>query len=267
MKYVYLLLTLFISSIFLSCGDNHGIEPLPGRLDLNIYFSTEDIPENTEGVYLFVAPQFPPHAINEMFLSPNSLPLGEDTVITSMELPYGHYQAIGLWWYNKNTVSNLADLFTLKFNNELLPYEFDITENAPVHQTDLWANLERVDRDASIEGTIYFDRAFPDSTLLTAVAAYSQRPTNDLEHLIYLKSMDFSVDENPFHYKLPIKGPAIIKYVVVLWLSDRSGLDDFKTVGYYVDPVDSTSPGTLRLRQDQTATDIDIHADWDNIND
>ena len=281
MKNLYLTLCLVVLPLLSNCDYDHGIEPLPGKLGVEVIFLDASIPQNTEGVYMFVAPIFPPHAINELHMSPNSLPLDletveedtndfliySDTVYTEMDLPYGHYEALGLWWYNKETTSNLADIMTLKvvFSAQgLRTYEFDITAEEPVHETTLYANPTHVDRDASIEGTIYFNGPFPENTLATAVAAYIRKPENNVEYLLYLKSMDFSINENPYHYKLPVKSGRV-EYIAVFWLSDRSGLDDFKTIGYYQDPPNSGEPGVLILAKDQTISGIDIQADWSFI--
>ena len=256
---------LFLALLNLSCGDDHGIAPLPGKLELEVKFFNPEIPEDTEGVYLFVAPTFPPHAINELFLSPNSLPLGGDTIQTQMDLPYGHYEAIGLWWYNKKTESNLADVFTLKIGNNYLPYEFDITPEEPVHTTDMWADLNRVERNAYIEGTIYFNGPIPANTLATAIGAYIKEPEMKIDYLIYLKSMDFSIDENPYHFKLPVYGKGTIRYLAVFWLSDRSGLDDFKTLGFYENPDNPGVPAELKPKPGKPVTGIEIYADWSLI--
>ena len=223
------------------------------------------MPDNTEGVYLFVAPQFPPHAINELFLSPNSIPLDNDTVFTEMVLPYGHYEALGLWWYNKETNSNLADVFTLKISDNFLPFEFDLSSDEPVLETKLYANLNRVNRDASIEGTITFNGPFPENTMATAVAAFVREPERDVDYLVYLQSMDFSIDSNPYLYKLPVKSRNTIRYLAVFWLSDRSGLDNFKILGYYEDPANPGQAGILKPKADEKITGINIDADWSLI--
>lgn len=275
MKKLLRYITLIGLALLFACSDNNGIEPVPGRLDLEVKFWEEGIPDNTEGIYLFVAPEFPPHAINEMFLSPNSLPLtGETTVQTSIDLPYGHYEAIGLWWYNKSTESNLADLFTLKIESyindqnqlEFRPFEFDLTPEEPVLQTDLRADLNRVDRDASVQGTINFNDDFPANTLATAIGAYSRVPVRPIDYLIYLKSMDYSIDENPFQFNLPVNSQVDIAFLGVFWLSDRSGLDDFKTLGFYEDPDNPGQPMSIHLTPNTDVTGINIDADWSIIN-
>jgi len=93
---------IFFSSLILNCSIDHGIAPLPGKIVTTIYFRGTP-PVNTQGIYLIVAPEFPPHAINELYHSPNSLPIDKDTVYMEMELPYGHYDAVSLWWYNTET--------------------------------------------------------------------------------------------------------------------------------------------------------------------
>ena len=251
----------------LTCNIDHGIAPLPGALGVDVIFLSEEIPENTEGVYLFVAPVFPPHAINELHLSPNSIPIqpGMDTVYTEIALPFGRYEAIGLWWYSTETQSNLADILTLKLNDEFLPYAFSLSAEHPYHRTTLPANLNRVDRDASIEGTIRFNGPFPDQTLAIAVAAYVQKPVEDVEYLVYLKSMDFSIDSNPYRYTLPVESAGDVGYLAVFWLAERSGLGDFKTIGFYEDPSNPGQPGRIDLEEDETVTGIDIQADWSLI--
>ena len=262
--------------VFLACSDDHGIAPLPGSLGVDVIFINNRIPENTQGIYMFVAPEFPPHAINEMFLSPNSLPFrklldnpvegARDTIYTEMALPFGHYEAIGLWWYNTETKSNLADVFTLKIGQDLLPVQFDITPEQPHVHTELWANLSRMERDASIEGTITFNGPFPEDTQITAIAAYIRKPEKKVEYLVYLVSMDFSIDENPFHYNLPVPSRhRKIDYLAVFWLSERSGLDDFQTIGFYRDPENPELPGSIRLQKNTAITGYDIEADWSLI--
>ncbi|HDL19122.1 MAG TPA: hypothetical protein ENH29_08710 [Bacteroidetes bacterium] len=261
----------FLTSVLFlqfNCKSDLGIKPLPGTLGVDVIFLTKEIPENTEGVYLFVAPVFPPHAINELFLSPNSIPLDNDTVYTEIYLPYGHYQALGLWWYNKGTKSNLADIFTLKtfFDQEQFDwsvYEFDITPEQPYLRTKLPANLKRVNRDATIKGTIYFNGPFPENTLATAIAAYIQKPEEDIDYFVYLNSMDFSIDKNPYHYTLPVDSRNTIRYLAVFWLPERGGLGDFQTIGY-LQEADGT-PKTIRLHENETVTGMDINADWSKI--
>lgn len=275
-KFIWLFYLTTVIIFSSRCTDDHGVAPLPGNLAVDVIFINNKIPTDTQGIYLFVAPTFPPHAINEMFLSPNSLPFkkllqntqegARDTIHTEMNLPYGHYEAIGLWWYNKRTESNLADVFTLKIGQDLLPVPLDITPEKPFVQTDLWANLSRVERDASIEGTITFNGPFPENTLATAVAVYFRKPTKKVEYLVYLISMDFSIDENPYHFVLPVSSRyKKIDYLAVFWLAERSGLDDFRTIGFYRDPQNPDQPGVVKIKANSAATGYDIQADWSLI--
>ncbi len=257
---------ILILLLLLSCKLDHGLAPLPGKLTVEVIFWDEAVPEDTEGVYLFVAPEFPPHAINELFLSPNSIPLDNDTVYAEIDLPYGRYEAVGLWWYNRKTESNLADVLTIKLNAEdFMPAVFHITPEEPHQEIRLYGDLFSVDRDAAIEGTITFNGPFPENTLATAIGAYVQKPERSIDYLIYLKSMDFSVDTNPFHYRLPVESSGSVRYLAVFWLSDRAGLGDFKTVGFYEDPANPGQPGAIQLQKDQTITGIDIDCDWSRI--
>lgn len=260
-----LLVAASISGIvFLSCNVDHGLEPLPGQLNLSVYFRNEP-PQNTQGIYLMVAPIFPPHAINEVYHSPNSLPIDQDTVRHQIYLPYGHYDALALWWYSTETESNLADVLAIPidYTAGLRPLGFDITPEEPVKNIELIANWAKVDRDASIEGTIYFDGSFPEDTQIVAVAAFKSEPLEPIDYLLQLKSIDFSIDENenPYKFKLPVRSGSV-NYVGVYWLADRAGIGDFKPVGEYKDPEDPTRPGRLSLEPNDVAKGVDIYVEW-----
>jgi len=260
--------------LVVSCELDHGIAPLPGMVRARVLFYGGPPPKNTQGIYLVVAPKFPPRAINELYHSPNSLPFKwdavRDTVYAEMSLPYGHYEAISLWWYNTETKSNLADILALPLDatNNLLPLGFDITPEEPVFEIDLRANWSRVDRDASIEGTIYFNGPFPANTLATAVAAYVRKPEVHVEYLT--KSIDFSVGQesdkfdarrNAYHYVLPVRH-GTVEYVAVFWLPERASLTDFRVLGIYEDANAPGQPGTLSIKAGETKSGVDIYVDW-----
>ncbi len=261
-----LIFFIFFLPMTLKCNIDHGLAPLPGKIAATIYFRGTP-PSNTQGIYLIVAPEFPPHAINELYHSPNSLPLDKDTIYAEMELPYGHYDAISLWWYNTETESNLADVLALPLDpgDNLMPLAFEITPEDPVFEIELYANWNRVDRDAAIEGTVYFNGPFPDNTLITAVAAYQYEPKENIHYLLWLKSMDYSIIKNPYNYRLPVRH-GNINYIAVFWLPERAELTDFRTIGVYLDPNHTTHPGKLSIPADTTVTGIDIYADWSLIN-
>ncbi|MBN1480207.1 hypothetical protein EH223_19800 [candidate division KSB1 bacterium] len=263
----WIFLLVGIWALLLSCNVDHGLAPLPGQLNLKVYFRNEP-PPNTQGIYLMVSPEFPPHAINEVHHSPNSLPIDQDTVYHHIYLPYGHYDALALWWYSKETESNLADVLSIPidYTEGLRPLGFDITPENPVVDIEVDANWNKVNRDAQIEGTIYFDGPFPDDTQIVAVAAFKMEPLEPIDYLVQLKSIDFSIDrdENPYHYKLPVRSGSI-NYIGVYWLKERAGIGDFKPVGEYKDPENPESPGTLRLRADDVVTGLDIYVDWSNV--
>ncbi|NQT24361.1 hypothetical protein HQ585_03300 [candidate division KSB1 bacterium] len=261
---------LIVSGFWIYCEIDHGIAPLPGKLRATVIFKNPPAPENTEGIYLIVAPNFPPHAINEMYHSPNSLPVDQDTVITEMDLPYGRYEAMSLWWYGTDITSNLADVMALPLDihNNLMPMAFEITPEAPVFEYSLYANWNIVDRTAAIEGTVSFNGPFPENTAVTAVAAYRYIPEASVHYLSYLKSIDFSIEDNATHsyeYRLPIRHGEI-NYICVLWLPEQAALTDFSTIGFYRDPDNPEEPGSLRIRAEEVATNINLEADWSLIN-
>ena len=257
---------ILLLAIILECNIDHGIAPLPGKISVTIYFRGIP-PSNTQGIYLIVAPKFPPHAINELYHSPNSLPIDKDTVIAEMELPYGNYDAVSLWWYSTETKSNIADVLALPLDpgNNLMPLSFEITSQKPVFEIELYANWNRVDRDAAIEGTIYFNGPFPENTHIIAVAAYQYEPQRNIHYLLWLKSMDYSINKNPSYYRLPVRH-GNVNYIAVFWLPERADLTGFRTIGIYKAPDNPPQPGKLSIPADTTISGIDIYADWSLIN-
>ncbi|MDZ7315319.1 MAG: hypothetical protein ONB24_04265 [candidate division KSB1 bacterium] len=257
------ILFILVTSIY-RCDIDHGLAPLPGTLNLTVYFRNTP-PKNTQGIYLMVAPKFPPHAINEVYHSPNSLPIDQDTVFHQLALPYGHYDALALWWYSKDVESNLADVLAIPidYTSGLKPLGFDITPEKPVVDIQLPVNWAKVDRDAAIEGTVYFSGPFPKDTDIVAVAAFKSKPVGDVDYLIQLKSLDFSIkmNQNPYKYRLPVRSGSV-GYIAVFWLPEHAGLNEFSIAGEYKSPEDSTRLGSLRLKPGDVAQNVDIFVDW-----
>ncbi len=253
--------------VLIACSVDHGIAPLPGRLQVDVSFRGE-APPNTQGVYLIVAPQFPPHAINELYQVPNSLPLDQKSVTTFIDLPYGHYDAFALWWYSKDTKSNLADMLAmpLDYTNYYLPMGFDITRENPVVKKSLIADWNSVNRDATLKGTVRFNAPFPANTLAVAVAAFKFIPEAPVHFLIYLKSIDFGVNENPYDFVLPVRR-GTTGYIAVYWLPENAALMDFKRIGLYSEPGAPDQPASVSLASGETLGGIDIEADWEKIKD
>jgi hypothetical protein len=259
-----ILLILVAAVLGLVCSADHGLEPQPSRLIVDIFFRGTP-PTTTQGIYLIVAPQFPPHAINELYHGSNSLPIDRESVRTEIDLPYGHYDAISLWWYSNETKSNLADVLAMPLvpdgQSGFKPMDFNLSASNPTDSVKLYASWDKVNRDADLEGTIYFNGPFPKNTLVTAIAAYAYEPMTNVEYLTYMKSIDFSVGTNPYHYKLPIRY-GTVNYLVVLWLPERASMTKFVTLGYYQDPVSPGSPGVLKIKSGETRTGLNIQADW-----
>lgn len=266
-KWIILGSTLFL--LIIGCNVDHGIEPLKGRLEANIIFTGQP-PENTEGIYLTVAPVFPPHAINEMFHSPNSIPLDQSSFQATLDLPYGHYDAFIIWWYSKETKSNLADILYILPDNSGNPQSFDITKENPVFRIEkVDLSPEILNRPSALKGTIQFNGPFPSNTWVTAIAAYSFEPSTGIEYLMYLNSIDFSVGPssenfnpatNSYTFNLPVRNRIMIQYIAVFWLPEQAGITDFRVLGTY---DFSTVPGKQFFFKQATIVDsLDIQADW-----
>lgn len=268
-------------SILIHCHMDSGLKPLPGKFTVEVAF-LGDPPENTEGIYLVVMPQFPPQAINQLYHSPNSLALNQDTVTTEMYLPYGDYEAYCLWWYSTESESNLADVLALPVsaefeNGEIViePVGFSISEETPEVFTKLTADWDKVRRNAVIEGTITFNGDFPANTYATAIGAYVSEPTDPIHYLTLLKTIDIGVgddsrnynDKNKtYEYKLPIRN-GVVRYLAVFWMPEQAALTDFYSVGVYMDPENPNEHGVLDISENETLTGIDIQVDWSLIED
>ncbi|HPG84911.1 MAG TPA: hypothetical protein PKY55_16645 [bacterium] len=260
----YVFATLLAALLVMGCSSDHGLAPVSGRLVVDVFFRGTP-PPTTQGIYLIVAPQFPPHAINELYHSSNSLPIGRDSVRAVIDLPYGHYDAISLWWYSNETKSNLADVLALPIVQDSAGVwgakGFDLTRNNPSDYVKLYPDWNKVNRDASLEGTITFSGPFPKNTLATAIAAYAYEPKSNIEYLLYMKSIDFSIGANPYKFKLPIRS-GTVSYLVVLWLPERAAVTGFTELGFYQDPGAPGLPAKLKIKAGETRTGLDIQADW-----
>jgi hypothetical protein len=247
------------------CEIDHGLAPVPGKLRARVAFRGTR-PEDTQGVYMIVAPEFPPHAINELYQSPNSLPLDQDTVWTEIDLPYGHYEAFGLWWYSKDTRSNLADILALP--QDLItgePLGFDLTPEKPVVEKVMNANWDDISRDAALKGTVYFDGDFPENTDITAVAAFSAKPVTSLHYLVWLKAIDITIEPGvrSHQFNLPVKSGRI-GYIAIFWLPENAPIYDIKIVADARDPNNPEKVWSKTLRVNETVEGIEIHVDWNN---
>jgi len=252
------------SLLLAACSVDQGIEPLPGKLRVRVVYRGER-PADTQGVYLVVAPEFPPHAINELHHSPNSLAFDRDTVYAELDLPYGHYDAYMLWWYSIDRKSNLADILSMSIDlTSKQPEYFDLTPDNPVYETRLTASWGAVNRNARIKGTVTFNGPFPANTAAVAVAAYEVKPEDSIDYLIFLKSIDFSIETNPYQFDLPVTS-GMVSYIAVFWLEERAALTDFKTLGYYRDPRRPERIGQIFLSPGDIASGVNIEADWSLI--
>ena len=76
--------------------------------------------------------------------------------------------------------------------------------------------------------------------------------------------MDYSIDKNPYQYRLPVRH-GNVNYLAVFWLPERAELTDFRTIGIYKDPDNPDQTGKLSIPADTTISGIDIYADWSLI--
>jgi hypothetical protein len=130
---------------------------------------------------------------------------------------------------------------------------------------ELYASWEKVNRDAYIEGVVNFNGPFPENTLATAIAAYRYKPEAKVHYLVYLKSIDFSINKRPYPFKLPVRHGEV-EYLTVVWLPEHSNLTEFHEVGVYKDPKNPNAAGKFSLKAGQTVSNVNIDVDWSTLN-
>jgi len=131
------------------------------------------------------------------------------------------------------------------------------------------------DIDSGIDGRITFIGSLPDSTKEMRIAALNRYPggISDPDSILAFVINNLAVvsDTIPRHvstydYHLPLE-PGTYAWIVVVWFPDIPiYLFGIKELGaYYIDPNDTTTPTPVHIVQGLFTPDIDITADFSNI--
>lgn len=268
-KYFLIILLLFGIPIFLvlKCRIDHGLEPIYSKISGKIIFTGEP-PANTDGVRVAVIQEFPPRNINELLFSDN-IPLYQDTADYEIYLPEGQYDVIAVIWKEKNQPWNISDVIGVyggTFIGDLLvPTFHGITisdKHAVLDSIDIQTNLNRVNRDAKIEGTITFTGQWPGNTGIIGIGAFTDipEPGNFIDYYFKNIALDYTIP--PFvesaEYKLRVRSSDTINYLVVLWIDSSFNLGSIQDIGFFQDSQDPSQPGVIQVSTDSTVTGIDI---------
>jgi hypothetical protein len=250
-----------------NCRIDHGLEPVNSKIMGNLFFHGA-IPRYTDEVRVAVLKTFPPSDIAELLFSEKIAAL-VDTVAYEIYLPPGTYAMVAAIWKAHNEPWNLSDIIGLYggffIGDQLVPIFQSVTleDNYTVLDSiDIETNLNRVNRDSKIEGTVTFKGSWPDNTGVIGVGAFTGIPAQGDYIDYYLKNVDIDytlpVFVNSADYQLRVHSTDTLRYIAVLWIDNTYDLTTIRDIGFYTDPGDSTQPGTVTAPADSTLYGVDI---------
>lgn len=273
--FIILVMTLIFLHL-LNCDIDHGLEPTNSKIAGKIFFRGE-IPSHTDEVRVAVVKDFPPKDIKQIIFS-DMLDFQKDTAEYEIFLSEGTYDVAAVVWKEENQSWNLCNIIGVYgasfYKGRLVPTfkPVMITHNNPIlDNVDIEANLDRVNRDAKIIGTLHFVGSWPENTGVIGVGAFIEipEPENFIDY--YLKSIfiDYSIStfEEKSDYLLRVNSSDTLKYIAALWIDNTFSLASAQDVGFYVDSEDTTGtvPGTVIVPKDSTLTGIDITVDFSKM--
>ncbi len=268
-------LWLCILLTYLHCNIDHGLEPIQSKIGGKIFFQG-DVPPRTDEVRVAVIKDFPPRAINELFFS-DQITVAEDTVAWETYMPSGRYAAVVVVWKEKKQSWNLSDIIGLYggtfVGDMLIPTYLPVTipdETSVIDTVDIQANLNRVNRDAAIEGTVTFTGQWPENTGIVGIGAFvdTPEPGNLIDYFLKNVALDYTVPPfvPEFTYRLRVASSfGTLKYISVLWIDASFDLTSIKDIGFYRDPENPDLPGSVPLTYNMTTSGIDITVNFDEF--
>jgi len=215
-----------------------------------------------------VAKTFPPKDIKELIFS-NGLSTGQPQAEYEIFLPPSTYDVIAVFWKEKNEPWNISDVIGIyggTFVGDLLIPTFEPVTlpdaSASIENIDIQTNLNKVNRDAAIEGTITFTGTWPDDTGLVGIGAFIEIPEagNTIDYYFKNIALDYSVPVgvSSHQYRLRVRSGETIQYIAVIWINDNYHLASITDLGFYPDSTDPQNPGSVTVVPGGTITGIDI---------
>jgi hypothetical protein len=263
---------LWLGAVFYACTDDFGVEAdfFKGTLKGELRITTV-VPKNTDEIRVALAKDFPPSNFLELLVSEKILVDASETVTSQivsydMQVPLGDYEAafviwkeLGQSWRITDIVGAYGDLATFQFE------KITLTDEDPVADSvDIDINLNRVNRNAKIEGHIEFIGEWPVNTAAVALVAFK---TLDISKALpEIAILPKNVDAYDYQIKLNADSTGTtLELVSVAWLPEGANLLDFKFLGVYSDPDSPEVPVKVVIKPGETVTGIDIVADFANI--
>jgi len=274
MKIRYLIISsiLLIFVVVIACQIDHGLYPNSYKITGNIHFFKGEPPENTDRVEVFALKEFPPQdPQNFLYLGRSGkLDYSQGSSIKyEVQVSKTSYQLIGLLWKEKGEDWNLTGLmgfYTGGLGN-FFPDSAIVTKENPVAEDiDIYANWDRVSKEATISGNISYSDSWPEDTQLLLLAVYPVKPSSEISYFLF-ENLDYAqpvfVDSSSYRLKV---NSGVYNYVVLYWVGKSiSNLSDLLEIGYYKNPDDPDEPGKVVVSSEQEESNIDIIVNFDEI--
>lgn len=254
-----------IFCLFLSCTIDHGLEPIQSKIGGTVQFIGKQNPFTTDEVRVAVVPQFPPRTINELLFS-DIIWLNKDTLPADprpweIYVPPGSYDIVAVIWKANNQSWNISDIIGVyggTFIGEQLIPPFPLRpivvpeKDSVIDTLHIVANLDRVNRDTLIQGTVQFLGPWPSNTGVVGIGAFTEIPQkgNLLDYFFKNVALDYSIPPfvSSYSYRLRVRSTQPIRYVAVLWINNAFDLGSLQEIGFYRDPSDWTRPGQIESK-------------------
>jgi len=271
-KYLLFLLAPLIVIIMVTCEIDHGLYPTSYKITGTIHFFKGEPPENTDRVEVFALKEFPPQDPQNLLYLGRSGKLDYtqgSSIDYEVQVSKTSYQMIGLLWREKGKdwdLTGLMGFYTGGLGN-FFPDSAVVTEENPTAENiDIYANWDRVSKDATISGNITYSGTWPEDTQLLLLAVYPAKPTSDISYFLF-ENLDYTqpvfVDSSAYSLKV---NSGVYNYVVLYWVGKSiSNLTDLLDIGYYINPENPDEPGKVVIETGQEKTNIDITVNFDEI--
>jgi hypothetical protein len=266
--------------LYAACEIDHGLEPIRSKIGGKVFFYGDRNPDTTDEVRVAVIKKFPPQDITELMFS-DIIFGNQDTlpVVRPWEiyLPPDTYEIVAVIWKENNSSWNISDIVGMYggifIGDQLLPpLSFPQivipSSNSFIDTLNIQANLNRVNRDATIEGTVTFIGTWPSNTGVVGIGAFYDIPQKDnvVDYLRKNVALDYSVPTSVDRadYRLRVRSSDALNYIAVMWIDNSYDLSKIKDIGSYRDPADPSKPGAVTLTSHK-ATGIDITVDFSKM--
>jgi len=268
-----------ISLLVFRCQIDHGLQPIRSKIGGRIQWTGTRVPLDSDEIRVAVVKNFPPRNIQELLFS-DMVPFRDrDTTLIRTPVPWeiylppGRYDMVAVIWKGNNESWNISDVVGiyggLFLGDMLVPTFKPVTVpsfDSTIDTLDIQANLNRVNRDAKISGTVTFQGKWPDNTGIVGVGAFVEVPRKGDLIDYYLKNAALVYGIPPFvekfEYQLRIRSADTIRYVAVTWINASYDLTSIHEIGFFSDPSDPARPGTVTVARGETRQDVNIAVDF-----